>query len=125
MQAIAHGGCADTVRESALEVNSGGKLTPGEKSLAAPGTRTRVSITLGFFSRALCHVSILAQYAPKAVTYPERILHDDLQLDAENTVLVVKRIPDLFCVQTSPHTGLLFRATFEPVAILRSGLLFV
>ena len=37
MHAIAHGGCADNVRESALE------LTLGEKSLATPGTRTRVS----------------------------------------------------------------------------------
>ena len=38
MHATAHGGCTDTVRQSAL------KLTLGEKSLAAPGTRTRVSI---------------------------------------------------------------------------------
>ena len=41
MHAIAHGGCTDTVRESAL------KLTLGEKSLAAPRTRTRVSIAPG------------------------------------------------------------------------------
>ena len=57
MHVTAHGGCAETVRETALEVNAGEKLTPGEKSLAAPGTRTRVSITLGFFSRTLCRVS--------------------------------------------------------------------
>ena len=35
-------GCTDTVSESALEVDSGGK-----NSLAAPGTRTRVSIAPG------------------------------------------------------------------------------
>ena len=37
MRAIAHGGCADTAKECALEAD------PREKSLAAPGTRTRVS----------------------------------------------------------------------------------
>ena len=36
MRAIAHGGCTDTV-----------KRTLGEKSLAAPGTRTRVSTAPG------------------------------------------------------------------------------
>ena len=38
MHATAHGGCADTVRESALEADA------GRKSLVAPGTRTRVSV---------------------------------------------------------------------------------
>ena len=49
MHAIAHGGCTDTVRESALEVDSGKK----KESLAAPGTRTPVSI--GRFSEAGLH----------------------------------------------------------------------
>ena len=40
VHAIAHGGCTDTIKESAL------KLTLGEKSLAAPGTLTQVSIRL-------------------------------------------------------------------------------
>ena len=48
MSAIAHGGCAHTVRESALEVDCGKK-----KSLAASRTRTRVSIALAFQSDAL------------------------------------------------------------------------
>ena len=43
--AIAHVGCTDTVRGSALEVET---LTLGEKSLAAPGTRTSISIMPGF-----------------------------------------------------------------------------
>ena len=43
MQAIAHWGCTDTVRESALEADS----SLGEKSLAASGIRTRVSIAPG------------------------------------------------------------------------------
>ena len=42
MRAIAHGGCTDTVRESALEVAA------GRKSFAAPGIRTRVGIAPGF-----------------------------------------------------------------------------
>ena len=42
MHEIAHGGDVPTPPESALE------LTLGEKSLAAPGTRTRVSIAAGF-----------------------------------------------------------------------------
>ena len=40
VHAIAHGGCPDTIKESAL------KFTQGEKSLAAPGTLTQVSIRL-------------------------------------------------------------------------------
>ena len=48
MRAFAHWGCTDTVRESALDVDSG-----GQKSLAAPGTRTRVSIALAFQADAL------------------------------------------------------------------------
>ena len=40
--AIAHGVCQDTVRQSVLEVDSEGK------SLATPGTRTRVNIAPGF-----------------------------------------------------------------------------
>ena len=36
--AIAHRGCTDTVRESALN-----QLTPGEKSLAAPQTNIRTA----------------------------------------------------------------------------------
>ena len=40
---IAHGGCTDTVRESAPEA-----MTLGEKSLASPGTRTRIRIAPGF-----------------------------------------------------------------------------
>ena len=47
MQAIAHGGCTDTVRESALKADS------GRQSLVAPGTRTRVSIAPGFQSDVL------------------------------------------------------------------------
>ena len=42
MHAIAHWGCADTVRESALTADS------GRKSLFSPRTRTRVSIAPGF-----------------------------------------------------------------------------
>jgi len=42
MHATAHEGCTDTVPESALKVDS------ERKSLAAPGTRTRVSLTPGF-----------------------------------------------------------------------------
>ena len=41
MHTIEYWGCRDTVREFALEVES------GEKSLAAPGTQTRVSIASG------------------------------------------------------------------------------
>ena len=55
MHAIAHGACTDTVHKSysALEVGSGRE----KKSLAAPGTRTRVSIAPDFFSRTLCQLS--------------------------------------------------------------------
>ena len=42
MHAIAHGGCTDTVRESAPEADSGRKI------LCRTGTRTRVSIAPGF-----------------------------------------------------------------------------
>ena len=42
MHVIAHGGCTDTVRESALKADS------EQKSHAAPRTRTRVSIAPGF-----------------------------------------------------------------------------
>ena len=42
MRTIAHGGCTDTARESALKVDS------GQKSLPTPRTRTRVSIAPGF-----------------------------------------------------------------------------
>ena len=42
MHAIVHGGCTDTVRESALAVDS------ERKSLATPGTRAHNSIALGF-----------------------------------------------------------------------------
>ena len=49
MQANADGGCTDSVRELALEVDS-----LGENSLAAlTGTRTRISIARGFCSRTL------------------------------------------------------------------------
>ena len=45
MHAIAHGGCTDTlIKGSSLLW----KLTLEEKSLAAPGTRTRASIAPGF-----------------------------------------------------------------------------
>ena len=46
MKAIAHGGCTDTVRESAMKVDSGTKKNKTE--IAAPGTRTRVSIAPDF-----------------------------------------------------------------------------
>ena len=49
MHAIAHGGCRDTVRESALEVDFRTKF------LAAPGTRTRVSIAPGFSASRSTH----------------------------------------------------------------------
>ena len=50
MHAIAHWGCADTVRESALTADS------GRKSLFSPRTRTRVSIAPGFSpSRTIYH----------------------------------------------------------------------
>ena len=54
----AHGGRTDTaLRESALEVDS------GEKSLAAPGTRTRVSLTPGFSVGRFTHWAVrAAQY---------------------------------------------------------------
>ena len=42
VHATAHGGCTDTVSESALVLDS------GEKYFAAPGTQTRVNITPGF-----------------------------------------------------------------------------
>ena len=49
---IVHGGCTDTVRESALETDSGKKKKEEgkkiKKSLAAPGIRTRFSIAPGF-----------------------------------------------------------------------------
>ena len=49
MHANADGGCTDSVRQPALEVDSLGK-----NFLAAlTGTRTRVSIAPGFFSRTL------------------------------------------------------------------------
>ena len=47
MNAIAHGGCRDTVRESAL------KDDPGRNLLAALGTRTCVSVAPGLFSQTL------------------------------------------------------------------------
>ena len=50
MQAIAHGGCTDTVRQST-------QSTLWEKSLPTPGTRTRVSIAPWLFSRTLYHLS--------------------------------------------------------------------
>jgi len=47
------------------------KLTRGEISLAAAGTRTRVSIAPGFFTRTLyqlsCPGSILAVFDPRLV----------------------------------------------------------
>ena len=46
MHAIIHGGCMDTVRESAQEVGSGEEKK--KKTFAAPGIRTRVSIVPGF-----------------------------------------------------------------------------
>ena len=46
MKGTAHAGCTDTVRESALKVDSGTKKTKTE--IAAPGTRTRVSIAPDF-----------------------------------------------------------------------------
>ena len=47
MRAIAHGCCADTVRQSALEADC------GKRSLAAPGTRTASLLRLDFQSDAL------------------------------------------------------------------------
>ena len=44
MHEVAHGRCTNTVRESALNVDSGRE----KKSLAALGTGTRVSIVPGF-----------------------------------------------------------------------------
>ena len=52
MHAIAHGGCTDTVRGSALEADSGRKIV-----FAAPGTRTLLNITPGFFSQTLYPLS--------------------------------------------------------------------
>ena len=43
MHVIAHGDCTDTVRQSATEA-----MTLGEKSLASPGTRTRIRVAPGF-----------------------------------------------------------------------------
>ena len=59
MHAIAHGGCTDIVRESALQVDS------RSKSLAAPGTRTRVSrlLLLAFQSNSLPALAIVSQSA--------------------------------------------------------------
>ena len=45
MYAIAHGGCTDTLNKGSSLL---WKLTLEEKSLAAPGTRTRASIAPGF-----------------------------------------------------------------------------
>ena len=49
MHAIAHGGCKNTVREDVLKADSGRKRKKMKKKcLAAPGTRTGVSISPGF-----------------------------------------------------------------------------
>ena len=55
MHATAHRECADTVRESTLP----GKFTLGERSVAAPGTRTRVSIASGFSVERSTNCAIL------------------------------------------------------------------
>ena len=59
MHAIAHGGCADTVRESALKVDSRGKI---------PETRTRVSIPPWLFSRTLYQLSNYRRHDEKITT---------------------------------------------------------
>ena len=46
MHAITHGDRTDTVRESALEIDSGRKNKTKQKHLAVTGSRTRVSIDL-------------------------------------------------------------------------------
>ena len=59
MRAIAHGGCTDTVRESALKVcrknllysRGGGGGGGGGLEPHVPGSRTRISIALGFSVR--------------------------------------------------------------------------
>ena len=56
MHAISHGGCTDTGRESAPEVDS------GKKSLAAPGTRTRANIAPGFSIRRSTNSAIPASF---------------------------------------------------------------
>ena len=59
MHAIARGSCTHTVRESALKVDSGREKENKKKRKihAAPGTRTRVNIASGFFSRTLYQLS--------------------------------------------------------------------
>ena len=52
MYGIAHGGCMDTVRESAL------KLTQAKKSLASVGTQTHMSIVPGFLEQLLTELTL-------------------------------------------------------------------
>ena len=51
IHAIAHGGCINTVRESALKVDS------GSKTLAVIGTGTHISFVPWLFSQMLCQLS--------------------------------------------------------------------
>ena len=62
------GGCTDTVKESALKIDSGTKI------LAAPGTRTRVSIAPWLSSQTLYQLSYFHLYEKFLTNYYRTIV---------------------------------------------------
>ena len=89
---IKHGGCTDTVRESALKVDCEEKRKKKKKkSLAAPGTRTRLSIAPSFsVGRASNLVSHRGIKSANLV-----IVHSHRRIKSVNLLIVTIRAQEL------------------------------